>query len=289
MRPTLIPAKFARAAAHPLAFALLSGAGAIAAFWHFHAQGAPGADLFVAALAVGFLAQLIDGALGMAYGISATTLLLAGGATPLGATAAVHVAEIFTSGASSLVHWRAGNVNRTLFLRLLVPGMIGAIAGAWLATRIDGNALRPWVSAYLLLMGVYVVARALRRRTHLQAADCKAPGALAFSGGFVDAIGGGGWGPVVASTLLGSGHTPRSTIGTVNAVEFFVTLASGLSFVLLAGISRWEPVAGLVAGGLIAAPFAAQLTARLPARALMLAVGLMVSALSAYGLVRALA
>ena len=289
MRTTYIPIGFVRAASHPLAFALLSGAGALAAFWHFRSLGAPGADLFVAALAVGFLAQLIDGALGMAYGISATTLLLAGGATPLGATAAVHVAEIFTSGASGLVHWRAGNVNRTLFLRLLVPGMIGAIAGAWLVTRIDGNALRPWVSAYLLLMGVYVVVRALRRSAHRQAMECKAPGALAFSGGFVDAIGGGGWGPVVASTLLGSGHAPRSTIGTVNAVEFFVTLDSGLSFVLLAGISRWEPVAGLVAGGLIAAPFAAQLTARLPPRALMLAVGLMVSALSAYGLVRALA
>ena len=238
---------------------------------------------FWGAVAVGLFAQAVDGALGMAYGVTATTFLLGAGASPAAASASVHIAEIFTTGFSGVAHLKYGNVNRQLFLRLLVPGMIGAVLGALFITQFDGKALKPYVTAYLLVMGVYVLSKAFRK-LRARSDEPAHVGKLAAFGGFVDAAGGGGWGPVVTSTLVGSGRDPRTTIGSVNFAEFFITVATAGSFTLLAGPGTWMLVAGLVVGGLFAAPFAALLCRRLRARTLLIAVGLLISLLSAYNL-----
>lgn len=248
-------------------------------------KDALGAEVFWTAVAVGFIAQVIDGALGMAYGITATTFLLASGFSPALASASVHIAEIFTTGLSGVAHARLGNVDRSLFLRLLLPGMLGAFLGAVVITQLDGAALKPWVAGYLALMGLYVLAKAFRTRR--RAATPPRPrhvGKLALFGGFVDAAGGGGWGPVVTSSLLGTGNDPRTTIGSVNFAEFFLTLTSGASFALLVGTGPWPIVAGLVFGGLFAAPLAAVLCRKLSARTLLVLVGTLVTLLSLYNL-----
>lgn len=237
---------------------------------------------------VGFAAQTVDGALGMAYGITATTFLLGTGVSPAIATASVHMAEVFTTGFSGVSHVRYGNVDKGLFLRLLLPGIAGALAGAVLVTQIDGATLKPWVSAYLLAMGVFVLAKAFRRLRRSRQAP-RHVAKLALFGGFVDTVGGGGWGPVVTTTLIGSGHDPRKTIGSVNFAEFFLSLSAATAFAVLVGPDTWPTIAGLVLGGVMAAPLAAVLTRRLPARALLIIVGVLISALSAYNLWRALA
>jgi len=243
---------------------------------------------FWGAVAVGFFAQAVDGALGMAYGVTATTFLLGAGASPAAASASVHIAEIFTTGFSGVAHLKYGNVNRRLFLRLLVPGILGAVLGAIFITQFDGKVLKPYVTAYLLLMGVYILSKAFRK-LRARTDEPAHVGKLAAFGGFVDAAGGGGWGPVVTSTLVGSGRDPRTTIGSVNFAEFFITVATAGSFTLLAGPGTWMLVAGLVVGGLFAAPFAALLCRRLRARALLIIVGLLITSLSAWNLYRALA
>lgn len=242
---------------------------------------------FWSAVAVGFFAQMIDGALGMAYGITATTFLLSAGASPAAASASVHIAEVFTTGLSGISHVKLGNVNKSLFLRLLLPGIIGAILGAVLITQFDGEVLKPFISAYLLLMGLYILSKAYR---HVKLRkEPKHIAKLALFGGFVDAAGGGGWGPVVTSSLLGSGSDPRTTIGSVNFAEFFLTITSATSFILLAGEpSTWMMVAGLVFGGLFAAPFAALLCKKLPARTLLTIVGCLITLISAYNIYKAL-
>jgi uncharacterized protein len=243
---------------------------------------------FWGAVAVGLFAQAIDGALGMAYGVTATTFLLGAGASPAAASASVHIAEIFTTGFSGVSHLKYGNVNKQLFLRLLVPGILGAVLGALFITQFDGKALRPYVTAYLLLMGLYILGKAFRT-FRARSGEPKHVGKLAAFGGFVDAAGGGGWGPVVTSTLVGSGRDPRTTIGSVNFAEFFITVATAASFSLLAGSSIWVLVAGLVVGGLFAAPFAALLCRHLRARTLLIFVGVLITSLSAWNLYCALA
>jgi len=242
---------------------------------------------FWSAAGVGFVAQMIDGALGMAYGISATTFLLSTGASPAVASASVHIAEVFTTGLSGISHVRLGNVNRDLFLRLLVPGIVGATVGVLVVTQVDGEAMKPLISGYLLLMGLYILWRAYHKRK----ANREKPrhvAKLALFGGFVDAAGGGGWGPVVTTSLVGSGHDPRTTIGSVNFAEFFLTLSTAASFSALITASPWLTVGGLVFGGLFAAPFAAVLCSRIPARALMTIVGLVITFISLYNLHKAL-
>ncbi|TBU97084.1 sulfite exporter TauE/SafE family protein [Phytopseudomonas dryadis] len=239
---------------------------------------------FWSAVAVGFFAQVIDGALGMAYGITATTFLLSTGASPAAASASVHIAEVFTTGLSGISHAKLGNVNKALFLRLLLPGIIGAILGAVLITTFDGDVMKPFISAYLLLMGLYILRKAYRH-VRLVKKEPKHVGKLALFGGFVDAAGGGGWGPVVTSSLLGSGSDPRTTIGSVNFAEFFLTITSATSFILLAGQpDTWLMVAGLVFGGMFAAPLAALLCKTLSARTLLTIVGCLITLLSAYNI-----
>ena len=227
---------------------------------------------------VGFAAQMIDGALGMAYGISSTSFLLSMGIPPALASSSVHVAEVFTSGISGLSHLKMGNVNRKLFRSLVLPGAAGAILGAYVLTSVAGNAIKQFISAYLLIMGIVIIRKAFRPVKKDRQEKSLAP--LALFGGFVDAVGGGGWGPVVASTLLSKGHNPRYAIGSVNLAEFFIALAGAGTFLMLIGTGNWQIIVGLVLGGAFAAPFAAYLCQKFAPRTLMVMVGVLIIGLS---------
>jgi uncharacterized membrane protein YfcA len=242
---------------------------------------------FWTALAIGLAAQAVDGALGMGYGVTASSFLLGSGASPAVASASTHIAKLFTTGVSGIAHAKYGNVDRRLFVRLLVPGMAGGMLGVMLVTQIDGRVLKPFVSAYLLVIGFYILAKAYRR-ARPRKAQPRHVAKLGLFGGFVDALGGGGWGPVVTSSLVGAGSDPRMTIGSVNFAEFFMTLATAASFTFLAVEGTWPVVAGLVIGGLFAAPFAAMLCKRISARVLFVSVGLLITALSAWNVYNAL-
>lgn len=242
---------------------------------------------FWSAVAVGFLAQVVDGALGMAYGVTATTFLLASGASPAAASASVHIAEIFTTGVSGISHAKFGNVDKQLFTRLLVPGILGGILGAVLVTQIDGAMFKPFISAYLILLGLYILSKAFRQ-LRIRTDAPKHVGKLALFGGFVDAAGGGGWGPVVTTTLIGTGNDPRTTIGSVNFAEFFLTVTSAAVFAMLMETDTWPLIMGLVFGGLFAAPFAAILCKKFHARTLLILVGILITVISAFNLYKAL-
>lgn len=239
--------------------------------------------IFAQSVLVGIVAQMIDGALGMSYGITAISFLLSMGISPAIASGSTHVAEIFTTGASGLSHWRIGNVNKKLFIRLAIPGIIGGVLGVFLITSVDGPAIMPWVFGYLLVMGFYIFFKAFKKISLNQLVNYKKVVPLAFIGGFFDSIA-GVWGPIVTTTLVSSGHEPKETIGSVNLAEFFVTLVTGFSFTLLIGISHWEIIAGLICGGLIAAPIAARITSKLPTKFLLILVGSLVAFISALNL-----
>lgn len=258
--------------------------------WHAGMQTIAGTlqgSAFWTALAIGVAAQAVDGALGMGYGVTASSFLLGTGASPAVASASTHIAKLFTTGVSGIAHAKYGNVDRKLFVRLLVPGMAGGMLGVLLVTQIDGRLLKPFVSAYLLVIGVYILAKAFRR-VRLRQGEPRHAAKLGLFGGFVDAVGGGGWGPVVTSSLVGSGSDPRTTIGSVNFAEFFMTLATAASFTFLVVEGTWPVVAGLVIGGLVAAPFAALLCKAINPRALFVSVGLLITALSALTLYRSI-
>jgi uncharacterized protein len=231
--------------------------------------------LFVAA---GFLAQLIDGTISMGYGVSATSLLLSLGVAPAAASASVHTAEVVATAFSAYNHWRLKNVVASFVKKLLIPGVLGAITGAYLLTNIPGEVIRPFMAAYLLVMGAIILLKAWRRSVHVGSE--KHMTALGFIGAFCDSIGGGGWGPIVAGTLLARGNEPRTTIGSVAFSEFFVTFASSVTLLLTIGVSNWVPIAGLALGSAIASPIAARLTGRIPARPMMIVVGVVVILLS---------
>ncbi|WP_256012875.1 TSUP family transporter [Desertivirga xinjiangensis] len=224
----------------------------------------------------GFIAQMIDGALGMAYGVSATTFLLSFGITPAAASASVHTSEIFTSGVSGLMHLRFGNVNNKLFKNLLIPGVIGAIMGAYILSSLEEYSyiLRPIVSSYTLVLGVIIIRKALLPK--IKKKKTKNIGILAIFGGFMDSIGGGGWGPIVTSTLLAGGRNARYTIGSVNLTEFFVAFSSSVTFILFLGMNHFQIILGLILGGSLAAPIAARLSSKLPVKTIMLVVGIVV-------------
>lgn len=231
---------------------------------------------------VGFIAQTIDGALGMAYGVSSNTFLLSLGLPPAAASASVHMAEVVTTGVSGLSHWRLGNIDWKLVRRLLLPGVIGGVAGAYLLTSIDGDMLKPYISAYLLIMGGFILYKAFNQSPHVNdGTHTRRVSLLGVIGGFCDAIGGGGWGPVVTTTLVARGKNPRLTIGSVNFSEFFVTFAQSVIFVLTLSFSQyWQIILGLLIGGAVAAPLAARVTKTLPVRGLMILVGTLIVILS---------
>jgi len=224
----------------------------------------------------GFIAQMIDGALGMAYGVSATTFLLSFGVSPAVASMSVHASEIFTSGVSGLMHLKFGNVNSKLFKVIVLPGVIGSIIGAYILTEFESynSIIKPIVGGYTLILGVVIIVKVIRK--HQKRKKLKRVGWLATAGGFLDAIGGGGWGPVVSSTLIASGKNPRLVIGSVNLAEFFVSLASSFTFFTLIGGSGWQTILGLILGGVVAAPIAAHLSKKLNVKAMMIFVGIVV-------------
>lgn len=236
---------------------------------------------------VGFVAQMIDGALGMAYGVSSTTFLLGLGVSPVVASASVHTAEIFTTAVSGLSHLKVGNVDKDLFKRLVIPGVIGGAVGAYVLSSVPGDAAKPFIAAYQAIMGVVILVKAVR-----YVVGEKKVGAflipLGVVGGLFDAIGGGGWGPIVTSTLVARGGNPRHVIGSVNLAEFFVTTAEVVLFLTFAGLTHWQVIVGLLLGGVLAAPLAAIVCKKVPPRALMFVVGLLIFGLSIRTIILAL-
>lgn len=221
----------------------------------------------------GFVAQMIDGALGMAYGVTAATFLLTLGVPPSAVSASVHTSEIFTSGVSGYMHLKFGNVNSKLFAKILFPGVLGAIAGAYLLSSFEKYiyVIKPLVAVYTLILGILIIQKALKKRVEKK--PMTKIGWLALAGGTLDSIGGGGWGPIVTSTLIARGRHPKYTIGSVNLAEFFVSLASSVTFISIIGFSHWQVVLGLILGGMVAAPIAANLSRRLPIKTMMIMVG----------------
>ncbi len=238
-------------------------------------------------IVIGFAAQLIDGALGMAFGVISTTLLISLGVPPATASAGVHTVETFTTGVSGVSHVLHKNVDWKLFARLVVPGVIGGVLGAYVLTQVSAEIARPFVLAYLAAIGVYLLWRgAMHRHTEREP---KIVEPLGLVGGFLDAAGGGGWGPIVTSNLLVQGGSPRSVIGTVNTAEFFLTVTISATFIFALG---WEAftvaTVGLLIGGVVAAPIGAYVAKRVAADLLLTMVGTVIVLTSGYGLYRAL-
>lgn len=238
---------------------------------------------FIIFIFVGFVAQIIDGALGMAYGVSCTTLLLNFGIPAKLASASVHTSEIFTTGVSGLSHIKFKNIDKKLFFKLVITGTLGAVLGAYLlADFFEGKIVKPFVSIYLLIIGFYILYKGvknIKQNDHIKQAPL-----LALIGGFLDAIGGGGWGPIVTSNLLSQGKNPREAIGTVNTAEFFVTYFATIVFIIILGVKHWQIILGLILGGVLAAPLGAYIASKINKRILMLLVGLLIIITSSYTL-----
>lgn len=240
---------------------------------------------------VGLIAQFIDGALGMAYGITASSFLLAAGVSPAHTSASVHIAKFFTTAASGAAHASYNNVDWGLFRRLAISGAIGGIFGAYVLTSFDPAIIKPFIVGYLALMGVVILWRILRLPAGVQFTS-RTVAPLGLAGGFLDAIGGGGWGPIVTTSLIGRGGEPRIVIGSVNAAEFFVTVAIGSALIATIFTGHWKDaggivnhaaaIGGLIVGGLVSAPVAGRFVNVIPRKVLGIAVGFLVLALAAY-------
>ncbi len=247
--------------------------------------------IFFITLLVGFTAQMIDGTLGMAYGVSSSTLLRAMGIPSAMASFCTHAAEIFTTLTSGIFHVKMKNFSRSLFFRLLIPGMLGGILGAYVLTSIDDRVISPVISAYLIVMGLIIFLKIFSRKERKPRKLRFGVYPLALVGGFSDSLGGGGWGPVVTSTLVAADQGVRETIGTVNAAEFFVTLSESAAFFLTIGSELhdfYPAVLGLMTGGVLASPLAAILCRKLPLKPLIASVGIMIVIINVWKLVTAL-
>lgn len=239
-------------------------------------------------IAIGLAAQMIDGALGMAFGVITQTLLVSAlGVPPATASASVHLVELFTTGASGASHIWHRNVDWGLFKRLVPFGVLGGVTGAYLLSSMDASAARPFVMLYLTAIGFYLLWRAIRLSAP-RFEDPRYTRPLAAAGGFLDAAGGGGWGPVVTSNLLIQGGDPRKIIGTVNSAEFLLTLSISIAFIATLGFAAFTKITvGLIIGGVIAAPFGAVLASRVQPRYLLLAVAVVLIATSSYSIYKA--
>ena len=239
-------------------------------------------------IAAGFAAQLIDGALGMAFGVISSTLLLSLGMPPAAASAGVHTVETFTTGLSGISHILHKNVDWKLFRRLAIPGIIGGVLGAYVLSSIDAAVVKPFVLAYLAAIGGLLVYRGIKYPPEYKAPKHVAP--LGLAGGFLDAAGGGGWGPIVTGNLLAQGGEPRKIIGTVNTTEFLLTATISATFIFTLG---WEAftiaTVGLLIGGVIAAPVGARVASRVNPKTLLTAVGILLIVTSSYGIYKAVA
>lgn len=236
-------------------------------------------------IAIGFAAQIVDGALGMAFGVITQTLLVSVvGVAPAAASASVHLVELFTTGTSGISHILHRNVNWGLFLRLVPTGIVGGVCGAYLLSSIDASVARPYVMIYLTGIGIYLMIRAIRMRKP-SFADPRYTAPLALAGGFLDAAGGGGWGPVVTSNLLVQGGEPAKTIGTVNTAEFLLTTSISIAFISTIGLSAFTvATVGLIIGGVVAAPFGALFAKRIKPRTLLASVSVVLIATSVFSI-----
>jgi hypothetical protein len=246
---------------------------------------------FVKYVLVGGIAQLIDGALGMAYGVSVTTFLLSIGIpaiTPAVASASMHASEVFTTGASSLVYMRFRNINKKMFKLLLWPGIIGTIVGVFTVSYLGKEyfkILKPLVSFYTLILGVLIIAKAVNFK--LKKSKTKRIQPIAALGGFLDSVGGGGWGPIVTASLIAGGRNLRYAIGTSHLAKFFIALTSTVTFFILIGIDHWPIIFGLVIGGMIVAPFSINLSTKIPTKPGLILVGIVVILVSLKTLLKA--
>lgn len=238
-------------------------------------------------IAIGFAAQLVDGALGMAFGVISSTLMVGVlGLPPAVASQRVHIVECFTTATSGISHLLHGNIDKRLFFRLLIPGMIGGVLGAYVLTSLDAGIVKPFVLLYLASIGLYILWRGLMYPPRIKEAKLIAP--LGLFGGFLDAAGGGGWGPVVTSNLLIQGADPRKVVGTVNSVEFFLTLTVSAAFLYHLGIADLAGATlGLLVGGIAAAPLGAWAAKHLPAKQMLILVGFVLTLTSAFGVYKA--
>jgi uncharacterized membrane protein YfcA len=240
-------------------------------------------------IVAGFLAQLVDGATSMGYGVTSAIALMSANVSPAAISGSIHTAEMFTSGASGYSHYKFGNVNKKLFKALLIPGIIGAVLGAILLVKLGDTHLRylrPIMAAYTLFLGIRILFTAFKKLNTRK--KFKRYSWLAGAGGFLDSFGGGGWGPIVTSTLITKGRTPRYVVGSVSLTEFFVTFASAFTFFTLIGVQHWQVILALVIGGLLAAPIAARLSGKLPKKASFILLGTIVILWSIRILVRAI-
>ncbi|MER8485670.1 sulfite exporter TauE/SafE family protein [Mesorhizobium sp. M1322] len=246
---------------------------------------------FILFALVGFVAQAVDGALGMAYGVVCSTTLLGFGVSPAHASASVHAAELFTTAASGSAHLYHRNVDWKLFWRLMPFGVLGGVLGAFVLTSFEGAVMKPYVTTYLALVGAWLLFRSFRRiPSNPVPAGAVAP--LGLGGGFLDAAGGGGWGSIVTTGLLGFGGRPRYVIGTVNASEFLITLSVSLTFLFASLTGHWEEagelaenliaVAGLILGGVIAAPMAGLMVKSIAEKTLLRLVGILIILLAGW-------
>jgi len=233
-------------------------------------------------LGAGFVFAMIDGAIGMSYGVTSTTFSLSMGITPATASMGVHLSEILSNGIAGWMHYRMGNINWKLFRLLLIPGIIGAVLGAYILSSLEHYSAytKPFVSLYTLILGIIIFTKALKTGQKRTTAKIKRIRLLGFGGGFIDAVGGGGWGSIVLSTLIAGGRHPRFSLGTVKLSRFFIALMSSLTFITMLNGARWEAVSGLVIGSALASPIAAKISNRISAKAIMMAVAVIVILIS---------
>ena len=238
--------------------------------------------IFYYFLGAGFLFALIDGAIGMSYGVTTTSFSLTMGIPPAAASMGVHLSEIMSNGIAGWMHYRMGNINWKLFKMLLIPGIIGAVSGAYILSSLQhySQYTKPFVSLYTLILGVVILSKALNLKRKRTTAKIKRIPLLGLGGGFIDAVGGGGWGTIVLSTLIAGGRNPRFSLGTVKLSRFFIALTSSLTFFYMLNGTRWDAVAGLVIGSALASPIAAKISNQISTKVIMVSVGIIVILIS---------
>ena len=238
--------------------------------------------LFYYFLGAGFIFAMIDGAIGMSYGVTSTTFSLSMGIPPASASMGVHLSEIMSNGIAGWMHYRMGNINWKMFKLLLIPGIIGAVSGAYILSSLEhySQYTKPFVSLYTLILGIVIFSKALKTGQKRTKAKIKNIPLLGLGGGFIDAVGGGGWGSIVLSTLIAGGRHPRFSLGTVKLSRFFIALMSSLTFITMLSGARWAAVSGMVIGSALASPIAAKISNRISAKAIMMSVAVIVILIS---------
>ncbi|MBS7566510.1 sulfite exporter TauE/SafE family protein [Mucilaginibacter sp. Bleaf8] len=229
-------------------------------------------------LGAGFVFAMIDGAVGMSYGVTSTTFSLSMGIPPASASMGVHLSEIFSCGIAGWMHYRMGNINWKLFKLLLIPGIIGAVTGAYLLSSLEHYSMytKPVVSVYTLILGIVIFKKAFNKKPKKSADKIKRIPMLGLGGGFIDAVGGGGWGSIVLSSLIAGGRHPRFSLGTVKLSRFFVAMMGSLTFMSMLNSAHWPAIIGLIIGSALASPIAARISNKISTKIIMTSVGIIV-------------